>query len=219
MRTGIFGGTFNPIHMAHLRIAEEVREACALDRVLFLPAALPPHKQLANDTSFKHRLAMVEAAVADHPDFSASDLESHRKGASYSVDTLEVLQELYPDDDLYFIIGLDSFFDIGSWKDYTRLFELANIVVAHRPEYGDDDPRNRLPVALADQFCYDSCSINLRHKCGNELIFVAETRLTISSTRLREQVLNSRSIRYLVPTKVEAYIQKHHLYREKEENA
>jgi nicotinate-nucleotide adenylyltransferase len=162
---------------------------------------------------------MVEAAVADHPDFSASDLESHRKGASYSVDTLELLQELYPDDDLYFIIGLDSFFDIGSWKDYTRLFELANIVVAHRPEYGDDDPRNRLPVALADQFCYDAGSKNLRHKCGNELIFVAETRLAISSTKLRAQVRNKGSIRYLVPTEVETYIQKHHLYCEKEDNA
>ena len=118
MRTGIFGGTFNPIHLAHLRIAEEAREACGLDRVLFLPAALPPHKQSATDTPFKHRLAMVAAAVADHPGFIASDLEAQRTGASYSVDTLEALQQLYPDDSLYFIIGLDSFCDIASWKNY-----------------------------------------------------------------------------------------------------
>lgn len=109
MRTGIFGGTYNPIHLAHLRIAEEVREACRLDRVLFLPAPLPPHKLQKRTTPFRHRLAMVEAAVADHPKFFACDLESHRAGASYSVDTLEALQRLYPEDDLYFIIGLDSF--------------------------------------------------------------------------------------------------------------
>jgi nicotinate-nucleotide adenylyltransferase len=219
MRTGIFGGTFNPIHLAHLRIAEEVREACGLDRILFLPAALPPHKQLATCTPFPDRLAMVEAAVADHPQFSACDLEAQRSGASYSVDTLEVLQRLYPKDSLYFIIGLDSFFDISSWKDYPRLFKLANIVVAHRPEYDDDAPLRRLPIALADQFCYDERSFTYRHKCGNELIFVSETRLAISSTALREQVRNKRSIRYLVPTEVATYIQKHHLYLEKEDIA
>ena len=218
MRTGIFGGTFNPIHLAHLRVAEEVREACGLDRIIFLPAALPPHKQSATDTPFHHRLAMVEAAIADHPGFIASDLESKRTGASYSVETLKALQQLYPDDTLYFIIGLDSFCDIASWKDYPRLFELANIVVAHRPDYGHDDPRALLPVALADQFCYDEGSVNLSHKCGNELIFVAETRLAISSTMLRERVAQERSIRYLVPPAVEAYIQKHNLYREKEDN-
>ena len=219
MRTGIFGGTFNPIHLAHLRIAEEVREACGLELVIFLPAALPPHKQSATDTPFHHRLAMVEAAIADHPGFIASDLESKRAGASYSVETLEALQQLYPDDTLYFIIGLDSFCDIASWKDYPRLFELANIVVAHRPGYGNDDPGALLPVALADQFCYDADSVNLSHKCGNELIFVAETRLAISSTMLREHVAQERSIRYLVPPAVEAYIQIHNLYREKEDNA
>lgn len=219
MRTGIFGGTFNPIHLAHLRVAEEVREACQLDRVLFLPAAQPPHKQGATCTSFAHRLAMVEAATADHPCFSACDLEARRSGASYSVDTLEELQRLYPHDTLFFIIGLDSFCDITSWKDYPRLFELANIVVAYRPDYGDGDPRTRLPVALADQFCYDERSFNLRHKCGKELIFVAETRLAISSTLLREHVADNRSIRYLVPSAVEAYIQQQHLYCEKEDSA
>lgn len=218
MRTGIFGGTFNPVHLAHLRVAEEVREACDLDRIIFLPAALPPHKQTATDTPFHHRLAMVEAAIADHPGFIASDLETERAGASYSVDTLEELHLRYPGDSLYFIIGLDSFCDITSWKDYPRLFELANIVVAHRPDYGNDDPRARLPVALTDQFCYDDRSVNLRHRCGNELIFVAETRLAISSTKLREQVAQKRSIRYLVPAAVELYIKTHNLYCEKEDN-
>jgi nicotinate-nucleotide adenylyltransferase len=162
---------------------------------------------------------MVEAAIADHPGFIASDLETERAGASYSVDTLEELHRRYPDDNLYFIIGLDSFCDIASWKDYPRLFELANIVVAHRPDYGNDDPKDLLPVALTDQFCYDGGSVNLRHKCGNELVFVAETRLAISSTRLRDQVAHKCSIRYLVPAAVEAYIKTHNLYCEKEDTA
>jgi len=213
MRTGIFGGTFNPIHLAHLRIAEEVREACALDRVLFLPAAVPPHKAIAADIPFADRLAMVEAAVADHPAFAADAMEAERAGASYSVHTFELLRQRFPDDDFFFIIGLDSFRDIESWKDYSRLFALTNIVVAHRPGYGDGDPRQLLPVAIRDQFCYDDASKNLRHNSGRELIFVAETRLEISSTRIRERVAIGRSIRYLVPATVEDYIRAHALYR------
>jgi len=213
MRTGIFGGTFNPIHLAHLRIAEEVREACRLDRVLFLPAALPPHKAIAAEVPFADRMAMVDAAVADHPGFAADPMEAERAGASYSVHTFELLRQRFPADDFYFIIGLDSFRDIASWKDYARLFTLTNIVVAYRPGYGDDDPRQLLPVAIQDQFCYDGASKNLRHDSGHELIFVAETRLEISSTRIRELVAEGRSIRYLVPAAVADYIRAHALYR------
>jgi len=213
MRTGIFGGTFNPIHLAHLRVAEEVREACHLDRILFLPAAIPPHKTIAADIPFSDRLAMVAAAVVDHPDFFADDMEAQRPGASYSVHTFELLQRRFPDDDFFFIIGLDSFLDITSWKEYDRLFCLTNIVVAYRPGYGDDDPRQFLPVAIRDQFCYDKSAQNLRHQSGRELIFVAETRLEISSTKIRDLVAQDRSIRYLVPTTVADYIHTHTLYR------
>jgi nicotinate-nucleotide adenylyltransferase len=108
MKTGILGGTFNPIHLAHLRIAEEVRLACGLDRVLFMPAATPPHKPLADDIPFAHRYAMVEAAVADNPYFSGCDLEAQRPGKSYSVATLEILHDQFPEDEFYFIIGMDS---------------------------------------------------------------------------------------------------------------
>jgi nicotinate-nucleotide adenylyltransferase len=214
MRTGIFGGTFNPIHLAHLRIAEEVREACDLDRVLFLPAAQPPHKHIAGDVPFANRLAMVEAAIANHPGFAADDMEAQRPGASYSVHTFELLHQRFPGDAFYFIIGLDSFRDITSWKEYARLFSLTNIVVAYRPGYGNDDPRQLLPVAIRDQFCYDDASQNLRHLSGRQLIFVAETRLEISSTRIRELVAQQRSIRYLVPPVVADYISNHSLYRQ-----
>jgi nicotinate-nucleotide adenylyltransferase len=213
MKTGILGGTFNPIHLAHLRIAEEVRLACGLDRVLFMPAATPPHKPLAGDIPFAHRYAMVEAAVADNPYFSACDLEAQRPGKSYSVATLEILHGRFPLDEFYFIIGMDSYRAIDTWKDYSRLFELTNLVVAARPGHTGDDPLALLPVVIREQFCYDIQSNVLRHDSGNRVIMLQETFLDISSTRIRQQVAEQGSIRYLVPSVVENYICRHALYR------
>jgi nicotinate-nucleotide adenylyltransferase len=214
MRIGILGGTFNPIHLAHLRIAEEVREACSLDRVLFIPAADPPHKPVAEEVPFAQRLAMVEAAIADNPAFAASDLESHRTGKSYSVHTLEILSQDQPDQDLFFIIGMDSFRDIGSWREYRRLFPLAHIVVAARPGISSDDPQALLPVAIRGDFCYDVQSKTLLHRSGNRVIFLEETLLDISSTRIRRLAADGRSIRYLVTPAVEEYVSTHGLYRD-----
>jgi nicotinate-nucleotide adenylyltransferase len=213
MRTGILGGTFNPIHLAHLRIAEEVREACALERVLFIPAASPPHKDVAEDVPFQHRLAMVELAVAGNPRFSASDLEGRRPGKSYSVHTLESLHRESPRDEFYFIVGMDSFRDITSWKEWRRLFELAHIVVAARPGAAGGDPPDLLPVAIRGDFCYDASAKMLLHRSGTSVIFLGETFLDISSTRIRELAAAGRSIRYLVPAAVEEYIARHGLYR------
>ena len=213
MRTGILGGTFNPIHNAHLLIAGKTRRLCRLDRVLFLPAAVPPHKQVAEETSFEHRLAMVELAIAETPEYAASDLEARRAGASFSVDTLEQLHTLYPDDDFYFIIGLDSFREIATWKDYRRLFELASIVVASRPGPGDDDPLQLLPVAIKDDFCYDERSLKLRHKSGRELLFIHDTRLEISSTMIRNRVAQNLPAADFVPSPVLEYIETNGLYR------
>lgn len=213
MRVGILGGTFNPIHIAHLRIAEELREACALDQVLFLPAAAPPHKAVAEAVSFADRLAMVKAAVADHPAFAASDLEAHRPGKSYSVHTLEILHRERPDDEFFFLIGMDSFRDLPSWREYRRLFELTHIVVAARPGVAAEDPRELLPVAIRGEFCYDFDSRTLRHRSGNEVIFLQETYLGVSSTEIRNTLAAGHSVRYLVPPAVEAYIASRGLYR------
>lgn len=213
MKTGILGGTFNPIHLAHLRIAEEVREACALDQVLFVPAAAPPHKAVAGETPFAQRLAMIEAAIADNPDFRVSDLESRRSGKSFSVDTLEILRQADPDGERYFIVGLDSFRDIATWKEFLRLFELAHLVVTARPGVELPDPLAALPVAARSDFCYDGKLKKLRHRSGNTVIFLEETRLDISSTVIRRKVAANQSIRYLVPAPVAAYIAAHGLYR------
>lgn len=212
MRTGILGGTFNPIHIAHLRIAEEVRERCALDRVLFMPAAVPPHKSVEEEVPLAQRLAMVRLAIADHPAFVASDLEGRRTGKSYSVRTLEILRKECAQDEFFFIMGMDSFRDIASWREYRRLFELANIVVTARPGTAGGSPLELVPVAMAGEFCYDADAKNLRHKSGNRVLFLEETRLDISSTKIRRLVREGRSIRYLVPSDVAAYIREHGLY-------
>jgi nicotinate-nucleotide adenylyltransferase len=213
MKTGILGGTFNPVHLAHLRIAEEVREACRLDRILFMPAATPPHKPVADAVAFSHRLAMIAAAIADHPGFQVSDLEARRGGKSFSVDTLELLRQADPTGERYFIVGLDSFRDIASWKDYMRLFELAHLVVTARPGVELPDPLAALPVAVQNDFCYDGKLKKMRHRSGNAVIFLEETRLDISSTLIRRKVAAGESIRYLVPPSVAAYIVDHGLYQ------
>jgi nicotinate-nucleotide adenylyltransferase len=215
MKTGILGGTFNPIHLAHLRIAEEVQRACELDRVLFIPAAEPPHKDVAGQVSFQHRLAMVKAAIREHPCFYASDLEVQRSGKSFSVDTLEILRRQDPAGQRYFIIGLDSYRDIATWKDFPRIFTLCHLVVTTRPGVEVDDPLAPLPVAMRQDFCYDERASRIQHKSGNYLIFLKETCLDISSTRIREMLASGCSIRHLVPGAVADYIDEHRLYRSK----
>jgi len=213
MKTGILGGTFNPIHLAHLRIAEEVQQACELDKVLFIPAAEPPHKDVAGQVSFTHRLAMVEAAICDYPNFQSSDLEIQRSGKSFSVDTLDILHRQDPHGEFYFIIGLDSYRDIASWKDFARLFSLSHMVVTTRPGVLMRDPFAPLPVAIHKDFCYDVESKNIQHKTGNKLIFLKETYLNISSTQIRELLASEQSVRHLVPPVVADYIEEHSLYQ------
>lgn len=212
MKIGILGGTFNPIHLAHLRIAEDVQKKCHLDRVLFIPAADPPHKDVAGAVSFHHRFAMVEAAIGGHPRFQVSDLELHRSGKSFSVDTLEILRQQNPAGERYFIIGLDSYRDIASWKDFGRLFSLSHIVVTTRPGINIDTPLAPLPVAMHKEFCYDENSGGIQHKSGNYLFFIKETKMDISSTKIRNMLAKGQSIRHMVPQVVADYIESHGLY-------
>jgi len=212
MKTGILGGTFNPIHLAHLHIAEDVRQECRLDRVLFIPAAEPPHKCVAGEVAFEHRMAMVKLAIRDYPCFQASDLELRRSGKSFSVDTLEILRQEDPGGERFFIIGLDSYHDIATWKDFARIFGLCHLVVTARPGIVTGNPLDPLPVAMHKDFCYDEASGKLRHKSGNYLIFINETHLDISSTKIRSLLAEGQSIRHLVPAEVADYIEKHGLY-------
>jgi nicotinate-nucleotide adenylyltransferase len=212
-RTGILGGSFDPIHLCHLRSAEEVREAFALDRVAFVPANRPPHKPDRRLADGRQRLAMVELAVADNPPFLTSSLEIDRGGVSYSIETLEAFTATESDAQLFFIVGVDAFGEMQTWKDAARVFELANVVVTNRPPHAAPTSIEHLPVAAREAFCYDPPTLSYRHRSGTRLSFLPITGLDISATAVRERVRRGLSIRYLVPTDVERYIRKHGLYR------
>ncbi len=211
MRIGLLGGTFNPVHSGHLHIAEVVQKQCRLDQVWFIPSGQPPHKSLAFDVAFHHRLAMVEAAIAEYPDFYSCAIEGQRSGASYSVETLRQLHQAHPDHEFFFIMGLDSFRDIGMWKEYPELFAYAHVVVAARPGFSGT-LEELLPVAIAGRFCYDSDSKNLLCDTGFSLISVADTSRDVSSTEIRQLVAAQRDITGLVPQPVREYIEAKRLY-------
>jgi len=212
-KIGLFGGTFNPIHLGHLRSAEEVREACALDRIYFVPAAQPPHKSGSELAAATHRLRMVELAVADNPYFSASAIELERPGTSYSVDTIRHFLTAFQPASLLFIIGNDAFRELATWKDYALIPGLCDLLVTSRPGVPTPAPGQFLPVALKTLFWYDSRTNVYRHTSGHFLIPHEIAGLDISSSTIRGKVREGKSLRYLVHPAVEAYITHHALYQ------
>jgi nicotinate-nucleotide adenylyltransferase len=214
MRIGILGGTFNPVHIAHLRIAEEVRERFELSRVLFVPAATPPHKPLAGDLPFALRQQMVKLAIAGNPFFTVSDIEGKREGKSYSIDTIHALRVKYPDDELFFVIGSDSFLDIGTWRRYEAIFALCNIVVVERPAAVVLSICSSLPLDVLHDFSYYEGEKRLAHRSGHSVYYIKGVPLDISSSTIRRLVQLGQSISYLVPEEVEHFIKEHRLYRD-----
>jgi nicotinate-nucleotide adenylyltransferase len=218
MRIGLFGGTFNPIHWGHLRSAEEAREAFNLDRVLFIPTANPPHKKRP-PISAQARARMVRMAIAGHEPFRLSTVELRRSGKSYTVDTLRYFAARARGTDLYyFIIGLDAFSAIETWKDFGAIFGLCNFIVTSRPGFNYGLSANSIPIAVRELFCYVEKERAFRHASGRYLAFLRITDIAIAASEIRERVANRKSIRYLVPSLVEAYIRRNRLYRKKVES-
>jgi nicotinate-nucleotide adenylyltransferase len=212
LRLGLLGGTFDPIHIGHLRSAEEVREAFDLEKVLFMVAACPPHKQRGAVAPFPHRFEMARLALQSVPYFVASNLEEARSGPSYSVETLRELRRNYGlDAELYFIVGLDAFLDVTTWKEYPALFELANMVVINRPGFSWSKLR---PLLKRDLGFVREGEATYRHQAGRAVYLQETTLFGVSSTRIRELARDGLSIRFLVPPQVEDYIRRHHLYAE-----
>jgi nicotinate-nucleotide adenylyltransferase len=216
MKVGIFGGTFNPIHYGHLRSAEDIRETFSLDRVYFVPAARPPHKSVEDLISAEHRLKMVELAIADNPFFLASSIELERSGPSYSIDTIRHFLTTLPLTSLAFIVGIDAFYELPSWKDYEHIPALCDLIITTRP--GETIPTldQLLPVALKKSFWYDPHVCMYRHMSGHFLTLQHITGLAISSSMIRSTLRQGRSVRYLVPATVEAYMRREHLYNPEE---
>lgn len=192
LRVGIFGGTFDPIHVGHLIVAEQARDRLALDRVVFVPARVPPHKPGAS-AGAEHRFRMTVLAVEDNPGFAVSDLELRREGPSYTVDTLRALRaEESGDAQHYLLLGADSARDLEQWKDVDALLGDSTVVVLGRPGVEQDD---------------------LPPRVGARATFLPAPLLAISSTEIRRLVREGGTVRYLVPAPVEDYIRSEGLYR------
>ena len=188
MKIGILGGTFNPIHLGHLVLAEQVREELSLEKVIFIPSNFPPHKENGDIVASQDRFKMLEIAIKGNKYFDISDLEIRRKGKSYSVDTLKALKSKFSADDLYFITGSDVLNYLNDWKDINEIFSLAKFVVATRPGYALDN----LPSSV---------------------IAIPIKAVDISAYQIRQYIKNGRSIKYLVPEGVIEYIYEKGLYR------
>jgi nicotinate-nucleotide adenylyltransferase len=188
MKVGILGGTFNPIHIGHLILAEEVREKLGLQKIIFVPTYLPPHKDNSDIAPPAQRFAMVKLAIKGSKYFLASDMEIKRDGRSYTIDTLKEFKIRYPQDELYFIIGSDLLKYLNDWKDLDEIIKMVKFIVATRPGY----PLERIPSHIA--------TIPIR-------------AVDVSAFEIRQAIKENRSFRYLVPDAVFKYINKKRLYR------
>lgn len=188
MKVGILGGTFNPIHIGHLILAEEAREKLKLDKIIFMPAYLPPHKDDTDIAQARFRYEMVRLAIKTNKYFAISDIEIKRDGRSYTIDTLKEFKKTYPDDELYFIIGSDLLKYLDEWKDLTEITKLVKFIAATRPGY----PLQNLPSYIS--------TLPIR-------------AVDISGFQIRQAIRENRSFRYLVPEVVFRYINKKGLYR------
>jgi nicotinate-nucleotide adenylyltransferase len=195
--------------VGHLRLAEEVVSRHGLDRVVFIPCFIPPHKTSDDIAPAEHRLAMTRLACSDNPLFETSDMEVGRAETSYTVDTLERFHASA--DDCYFIMGTDSLGEIHTWKDFERLFELSNFIVVPRPGRDFDSAWAEVPYAARARF--EVRHRRLEHDSGHVLIPSPVEGLNVSSTRIRAFRRAGTSIRYLVPDTVVDYINAYSLYR------
>ncbi len=199
LKIGICGGTFDPIHLGHLAVAELVRSEFNLDKVLFIPSGMPPHKNLENVTAPIHRLNMVKCAVSSNPFFEAVALEVERSGYTYTVDTLKELRGLYPEGtEFYYIIGADVVMDLLSWKNAPEVFKLTNFIAVMRPGFSNEAFNERL--------------VFLRNKYEMNISSYQIPLLDISSTFVRDRIKEKKSVKYLVDRDVEEYIIENHLY-------
>lgn len=188
MKIGILGGTFNPIHIGHLILAEEMREKLGLNKVIFVPAYLAPHKDNTETADPRYRLEMIRLSISPNRFFSVSDIEIKRKGSSYTIDTLKVFRKKFSKADVYFITGSDLLNYLDEWKDLNQIIKLVRFVVATRPGY-----------PLADIPSYIK-TVDIR-------------AVDISAFEIRRNIRQGKSFRYLVPDPVFEYIHKHKLYK------
>ncbi|MCH2317545.1 MAG: nicotinate-nucleotide adenylyltransferase [SAR202 cluster bacterium] len=197
-KIGLLGGTFDPIHIGHLLIAEDAREALGLDTVVFIPAGRPWLKANQSVTDPQHRLAMVGLAIGPNPHFQVSDIEVRRQGPTYTVDTLEQLQQDYSlNTEKFLILGMDSLNDLARWRSPERLFDLCVVVGVSRPGQEEIDIDKLESIAEG---------------ASGKIVLISGPSVGISGTNIRDRVVHGKSIKYRVPVDVESYILEHGLY-------
>ena len=214
---GVLGGTFDPIHFAHLRLAEEVAEAFMLNTVRLIPSANPPHR-ITPSAPAEDRLKMVELALdRANKKLVPDGRELNRVGKSYMVDTLKQLRTEHPNASISLILGTDAFIELMTWHEWQQLFSLANIIVASRPNLPLSELETNLEKKLASEYeARKRHDRDLLHSSKNGLIFTYEfTSLEVSGKSLRRRIQHKQSLKYLLPDNVINYIQNHNLYKEK----
>ena len=209
-RIGLFGGTFSPVHIGHVRCSEEIREQFSLNRIVFVPAFMPPHKKKPT-VSPQHRCEMTRLAIAGNPCFDVSDIELQREGNSYSYDTIAFFRKQEkPESKLFFIIGSDAFREIHTWRRYPDFFEQCSFIVMNRAGVRAPSPFN-LPGGVSREFVRLDES-TYAHPSGNRICFGRVSALDISSMDIRGRIADGRTISYLVNAEVEHYILENRLY-------
>ncbi|MGN0377477.1 MAG: nicotinate-nucleotide adenylyltransferase [Suilimivivens sp.] len=198
-RIGIMGGTFNPIHNGHLLLAEQAKEYCQLDEILFMPSGTSYMKEKEEIPDGKTRISMTALAIEDNPCFALSAMEVERQGATYTCETLKELREQHPEVQYYFLLGADNLFSIETWWKPEEIFADCILVVAARGKKSEKEI-----IAKTE---------DLKEKYHAQVILLPERKFDISSTEIRERISRGESVRYMVPDKVLAYIEKRQLYK------
>ena len=217
---GIFGGTFNPIHFGHLRVAVEVLERFKLDKIIFIPSAQPPHKPLSNIAKALDRLNMTQLAIQSNPFFECSNIETQRQGLSYTIETIHELHNIYSDNvRLYYLIGRDAFFAIHTWKTFELLFDEIPFIVMSRPEITHDGAMNNnyfseyIQQTISQDYVHSQQYKCMIHPKKQRIYYCQVTALYISSSQIRTNLTNGQSIQYLLPNDVHDYILDKKLYQ------
>ncbi|MCZ6464589.1 MAG: nicotinate-nucleotide adenylyltransferase [Proteobacteria bacterium] len=216
---GVYGGTFNPIHLGHLRAAEEVAECLGLERVIFVPSARPPHKSDGEEIApAQQRFEWVKLAVASNPRFEVDPIEVEREGPSYSVTTLVELRRRLAPAVPVFIIGHDAFCEIGTWREPKALFALAHFAVMTRPPERDGRLAAWLPECMRDEIEFDEDGLSGRHRVSDHWIRAVKIRgLDVSASGIRQRIREGRSTRYWLPEPVRREVEKSGCYRDRAE--